>query len=261
MKRLNMPPARCRNFLEFSARQCNPLCNIDVTITSNKKAVRKQAAVISSFISRLKLEAKINHIIAKYLRHLYRQNKLYTLPNLLSLYRIVVFPLLLYFILSGKEKIFAVFFAISLFTDILDGWIARTFNMQTKLGAVLDSWADTGTFILAFLGIWFFKWHDVMPHMIVLVVFFIFWILSYFVVLIKFHRLIGMHTYMFKMTGYLQGVFFILLFLWKFNVWIYYVAIVWGIIACLEEIIIAIILKKPETDLKGLFWVLRNIKK
>lgn len=192
---------------------------------------------------------------------LQKKPKLYTLPNLLSLYRIFVFPLLLYFILTGKEHVFSVFFAISLITDILDGWIARKFKMQTHFGALLDSWADTGTFILAFLGIYFFKWTEIKPHLLILVIFFVVWILSYAIVLMRFHGLIGMHTYMFKITGYLQGAFFMILFLWGFNVWVYYIVIIWGILACLEEIIIAFILEEPQSNLKGLYWVLQNRKK
>lgn len=187
-----------------------------------------------------------------------RDKNIYTVPNLLSAYRIVTFPLLLYFILSGREQVFAVFFAISLLTDILDGWIARTFNLQSRLGALLDSWADTGVFILAFLGIWFFRWPDIKPHSLILFVYLGMWFLSYVFVFIKFHGLIGMHTYLFKVTGYLQGAFFMILFLWGFNPWFFYIAIGWGILACVEEIIIIFILKTPRTDLKGLYWVLKS---
>ena len=44
------------------------------------------------------------------------------------------------------------FFAINLITDILDGFIARRFNMETEFGARLDSLADIGTYAMAFIG-------------------------------------------------------------------------------------------------------------
>ena len=69
----------------------------------------------------------------------------WTIPNILSAYRLLAFPFLAFLIVTHQERIFALFFLISLISDILDGWIARTFNLQTELGAKLDSWADTVT--------------------------------------------------------------------------------------------------------------------
>ncbi|HIK16183.1 MAG TPA: CDP-alcohol phosphatidyltransferase family protein [Leptolyngbyaceae cyanobacterium M33_DOE_097] len=73
---------------------------------------------------------------------------IWTIPNLLSIYRLVVFPVLVFAILKQQEQLFSFLFFISLITDILDGWIARTFHMESELGAKLDSWADTLTEIL-----------------------------------------------------------------------------------------------------------------
>jgi len=181
-----------------------------------------------------------------------------TIPNLLSLYRIGIFPWILYLIVSGQEKLFAIFITISLLTDILDGWIARTFRMQTQLGARLDSWADLGTYVLAFAAIYVFQWSVVKPHALVLIVFLISWVLSYVYVLLRFKGLIGLHTYMFKVTGYLQGGFIVVLFLFGFYPWLYYTALIWGTLACIEEIIIIALLPHPRSNVKGLYWVLKN---
>lgn len=182
----------------------------------------------------------------------------WTIPNVLSLYRIFVFPFILWLILSGNEKLFAVFITISLISDLLDGLIARTFKMQTNIGVRLDSWADLGTYILAFLAIGLFKWQEIKPYSFMLYVFAGVMTLSYILVFVKFKALIGLHTYMFKLTGYLQGAFIISLFLWGFYLVPYYMCLVWGTLACMEEILIIIILKEPESNVKGLYWVLKN---
>lgn len=68
-----------------------------------------------------------------------------SLPNLLTLSRIVVLPgLVATFFLDGE---FYVWLALALFiaagiTDFLDGYLARTFNVQSKLGQFLDPVAD-----------------------------------------------------------------------------------------------------------------------
>jgi len=186
------------------------------------------------------------------------KEKFWNIPNSLSLYRLLIFPLLLYWVLAGKEDLVAIFIAINLFTDWLDGIIARAFNMQTRIGAKLDSWADTGTYICAFLAIYYFKWEEVKPHILVLYIFFAVWILSYLVVFIKFKGLIGLHTYLFKSTGYVQGAFIISLFLFGFYPWLFYLCMVTGILACVEEIIIILLIRKPMINVKGLYWIIKD---
>ena len=184
--------------------------------------------------------------------------RFWTIPNILSLYRIVIFPFILWLILSANENLFAVFITLSLVTDILDGFIARRFKMQTNIGVKLDSWADLGTYILAFIAIALFKWPEIQPHSFMLYVFAGIMGLSYILVFVKFKGLIGLHTYMFKLTGYLQGAFIVSLFVWGFHLLPYYISITWGTLACIEEIIIILILKEPATNVKGLCWVLKN---
>ena len=166
--------------------------------------------------------------------------------------------MLIYWIFTGRENLTGIFIAISLFTDWLDGIIARALKIQTELGAKMDSWADTGTYICAFLAIYIFKWQEFKPHMFIGYLFLAVWLLSYIVVFIKFKGLIGLHTYLFKATGYVQGAFMIILFLVGFYPWFFYLAMTIGILACLEEIIIIFLLKEPRTNVKGLYWVING---
>lgn len=184
--------------------------------------------------------------------------RFWTIPNILSVYRIFIFPFILWLIFTNRENLFAVFITISLVTDFLDGFIARRFNMQTNIGVKLDSWADLGTYILAFIAIGLFKWPAIKPHAWMLYVFAAIMALSYVVVFFKFKGLIGLHTYMFKITGYMQGAFLVSFFLWGFYLLPYYICLTWGTLACIEEIIIILILKKPRMNVKGLYWLLKN---
>jgi cardiolipin synthase len=189
---------------------------------------------------------------------LHLKEKFWNIPNSLSLYRLLIFPVMLYWIITRKEDLVAIFIAVNLFTDWLDGIIARGFNMQTKIGARLDSWADTGTYICAFLAIYYFKWEEIKPHSIILYIYFSLWLLSYVIVFIKFRGLIGMHTYLSKATGYIQGAFIVILFLFGFYPLLFYAGMFAGLLALLEEIIIIIKLKGPKTNVKGLYWLRKN---
>lgn len=180
-----------------------------------------------------------------------------TIPNILSAYRLVTFPLILYFALKGQENLFVIFLIINLVTDILDGLIARAFNMQTEFGARLDSIADIGTYILAILGIFVFKASEFKPHLLSFYVFIFLFIFANLLSLIKFKRLPSLHLYSWKIGGYIQGFFFFLLFAFDFYPAFYYFMIIWGIIAFCEHICIQLMIKNMQSNLKGLYWVIR----
>ena len=56
-------------------------------------------------------------------------------PNFISLYRLLVFPVILFMALTGRESGFVILLCISLVSDVLDGNIARLFKLQTNFGA------------------------------------------------------------------------------------------------------------------------------
>lgn len=67
------------------------------------------------------------------------------LPNYLTLFRIAVIPLLFllfHFDVSKTNYLCAFLFAFAAFSDWLDGFVARRYNWETKLGALLDPAAD-----------------------------------------------------------------------------------------------------------------------
>lgn len=78
-----------------------------------------------------------------------------TFPNFLTILRIIVIPFFVATSIYGSLGISCVIFAMASLTDILDGYLARKLNQQSKLGAILDPIADklfitTAFIILAF---------------------------------------------------------------------------------------------------------------
>jgi len=72
-------------------------------------------------------------------------HKLLTLPNLLTLIRILLAPAVAYFIWradTGATVLAAVLFILAGITDGLDGYLARRLNCETRLGVALDPIAD-----------------------------------------------------------------------------------------------------------------------
>lgn len=191
---------------------------------------------------------------------LWKGENILNVPNIISLYRLLVFPLILYFALNGQEKLYTIFLCISLVSDIIDGNMARYFKLQTKFGAALDNLADVCTYSMAFLGIFLFKWEAIAPHAWILYLFLAVFIASYLVSFIRFGKIPGLHLYSAVSAGYLQGLFFFVLFVFGFYPWFYYLVLIWGIIAYTEKILILLRLDDIRIGVKGLYWLIKSEK-
>jgi cardiolipin synthase len=64
------------------------------------------------------------------------------IPNILSLLRIILVPVIVIFLMEGSYIKALVVFSLSGLTDGMDGFLARILKQQTKLGAYLDPIAD-----------------------------------------------------------------------------------------------------------------------
>lgn len=77
------------------------------------------------------------------------KKEIFTIPNLLSLFRFLLIPVYINIYLNATEPrdyyIAAAILAVSCLTDLIDGKIARKFNMISRVGKVLDPLADKFT--------------------------------------------------------------------------------------------------------------------
>lgn len=84
-----------------------------------------------------------------------KQNRWLTIPNILSLFRLLLIPVIIWLYFWKEEYIYAVaVIMLSGLTDVIDGYIARKFNMVSDVGKVLDPIADklTQAAVLICLG-------------------------------------------------------------------------------------------------------------
>jgi cardiolipin synthase len=82
----------------------------------------------------------------------------FSVPNLLTLARLVLVPVVAYFLIRQDYEVALPIFLVAALTDFADGYIARRFKLTSRLGAALDPIADklsmlVTTVALAWLGL------------------------------------------------------------------------------------------------------------
>lgn len=67
---------------------------------------------------------------------------LWTVPNVLSILRLLSVPVFVWLFVTGRENAAVVLYAVGAWTDFFDGLIARKFDQVSEIGKLLDPLAD-----------------------------------------------------------------------------------------------------------------------
>ncbi|KAJ5166390.1 cardiolipin synthase (CMP-forming) [Penicillium canariense] len=67
---------------------------------------------------------------------------IYTIPNILTFSRLVAAPVVGYLLVHDYHAAALSLFAYAGITDLVDGWIARKYHLQTVVGTIIDPMAD-----------------------------------------------------------------------------------------------------------------------
>jgi cardiolipin synthase (CMP-forming) len=78
-----------------------------------------------------------------------------SLPNLLSIGRILLVPVTVWALLDGDYNLAFLVFIVAGLTDGIDGYIARRFNVRSELGAYLDPLADKALLVAIYVTLAF----------------------------------------------------------------------------------------------------------
>lgn len=171
------------------------------------------------------------------------------IPNILSILRIL--GTLALFVIAPWSPLFLTLYTLTGITDILDGYIARKYHLETLLGARLDSFAD----VIFFLTLTYFIWnsHTLNPFHIGLIIFtLLVRVSSQVIALYRFKRTNFIHTYANKIAGLL---FFILPFIMILG-WLPLMSFFifdFAIYASIEELILNLISPHPDPTIHSLY--------
>lgn len=78
------------------------------------------------------------------------------IPNLITVFRIFLVPLVIWLIISGRMQAAFFVFVLAGLTDALDGYLAKRFGWETELGAYLDPLADKALLVSIYVVLGYF---------------------------------------------------------------------------------------------------------
>ncbi len=187
------------------------------------------------------------------------QSSRWTLPNCLTGFRFVAAPGLLWLAWQGQGIGFMVLLALAFLTDVLDGFVARLTGQVSEFGATLDSWADVVNYLTIALGCWWL-WPEIvtqeLPYVVMIVASCLLPAVAGFA---KFGKFTSYHTWGVKLAAAAMGATLYLLFLGG-PAWPFRLAAVICMLAASEEIALTLLLVKPESNVRSIWFVLRRKK-
>ncbi len=184
----------------------------------------------------------------------------FTVPNILSLSRLVLLPVLFVFVnMENMELAFVISYAILGSTDFFDGLVARKFNQTSELGKRLDSICDLPFYISSAYFIAKLRPEYLEPNHTILYIFFGLLALSFLISGIKLKQPMMMHTFMLKFIGVLVYLLVILTPLVDTTLFITVIICLY-LVAFTEEIIIFFKYDTVDPDSKSLFHLIKQSK-
>jgi cardiolipin synthase (CMP-forming) len=76
-----------------------------------------------------------------------------SIPNLVTLIRILLVPIVIWAITAGELRIAFIVFLAAGISDAVDGFLAKRFGMTTELGAYLDPLADKAMLVSIYVAL------------------------------------------------------------------------------------------------------------
>lgn len=181
------------------------------------------------------------------------KNLVVNLPNVISAIRVALVPVLVLLVIQKQANMFLGVLAFSLFTDAIDGYLARRLNQVTELGIRLDSWADLVTYAVMLLGL-LQLWPELYQRESnYLIIAFSSWIVPLLVCQARFGCFPSYHTWAAKVAAVSLAPAYFIAALWGESLMLRIVLLFYCWVA-LEQVVITSILPRWQGNVPG-FWV------
>ncbi|WP_394752240.1 CDP-alcohol phosphatidyltransferase family protein [Crenothrix sp.] len=183
--------------------------------------------------------------------------ELMTIANMLTLFRLVCSPVLLFMAWHGYGIAFLLLLAAAFLSDALDGLAARLSGQVSDLGAKLDTYADVTLFLTISLSCWWLWPQVVRQEAVYVAVVITCFLLPGIVGYVKFRAATSYHTWLVKCALAAVGLSLYPAFLGG-PVWPFKFATVLCVLAAMEEIAITIVSTQLHSNVRSLWNVLQR---
>lgn len=178
------------------------------------------------------------------------RSRLPTLPDLISIFRLVASPLLIVAAVTSVRPAFVVLLVLAVASDGIDGMVARARRQCTPRGARLDSAADVALQLSAPLAMLILYPELRSSEIATTAAILLSYLLPISAGLLKFGRLAAYHTFLFKLGAFVLAAG-AAIWIAVENAWLLRGAAIVLVVAALDELTITALLREPHTDVSS----------
>ncbi len=184
--------------------------------------------------------------------------KNFNIADWFSFYRIFSAPFLLILLSLEAREFFTWFLLISYSTDMIDGFLARRLKITSARGSQLDSFGDQITFAIGLIGLLVFEFEFIQANCILIIIAFTPYLVQMLIAYLKYSKATAFHTYLAKLSAFIQGVFILWSLFFEPVYALFYAMIIIGLLETIEEITLIFMYDVWASDVKGVFWAMRD---
>ena len=187
--------------------------------------------------------------------------KNYNIADWFSFYRLAASPILLVLIWFLEREFFSWLLLISYSTDAIDGFLARKLKITSPRGSQLDSMGDQVTLAIGLIGLFVFENDFIKENIILIIIAFIPYLVQMIIAYFKYGKATAFHTYLAKLSAIMQSAFILWSLFFSPDYTLFYIMIAIGLLETFEEITLIFMYDNWASDIKGIYWALRDKKR
>ncbi|MGB3589861.1 MAG: CDP-alcohol phosphatidyltransferase family protein [Tunicatimonas sp.] len=179
----------------------------------------------------------------------------YNLAEWIPFLRLVSVPFILLLIGLELRLIAAFVYFASFCSDALDGFVARTFGMETDRRGRLDSIADEAILTAGLVGLYVFEPTFFFEHLFWIVIAIGLYVFQLTFALIRYGTYSSFHTISARAATVIQAIFFMSMFFFGPQPWLFIIMIGLSLLDSLEEVVLIARLPQWQAHVNGIFWL------
>lgn len=185
------------------------------------------------------------------------KKEVFNIPNIIMISRVVFLPLLYVFLTLNMATSFLITYILIGSTDFVDGKLARFLDQVTGIGKALDSICDLLFYISSAWFMYKLFYEYLEPNMTFLIVFFVFFGLSFVVSLVRLKKPMMMHTTLLRFAAVMVFILLVSSFFFS-TTYLVTVCIALYLLGFIEEILIFILYGDVDPDTTSIFALMRH---